>query len=283
MAADASDAELLTEGLTEEIDLGDRKQTWTYPSRHDCLTCHTANAGFVLGVNTRQLNGAPNHPDASTADNLLREWNARVCFGRRSATTTFRGLDRLVAISDSTATPEHRVRSYLDSNCAQCHRPGGSRTEFDARFDTPLDQQKLVNGRVMSSNMGIDGTKLIVPGDPDRSMIYLRMKRRQDAFNMPPLATHLVDRAAVAVAGDMDSGSGGGTGRPDSAAAPAVVPGRFDKVTALLQQHVDRSQVAGAVALVLQRGKPVFRRRSDWPTRRSIGRWPTTPSSGSPR
>ena len=28
-----SDAELLTEGLTEEIDLGDRKQTWTYPSR----------------------------------------------------------------------------------------------------------------------------------------------------------------------------------------------------------------------------------------------------------
>ncbi len=88
--ADASDAELLTDGLTEEIDLGDRKLTWTYPSRNDCLTCHTANAGFVLGVNTRQLNHPADPLAATTADNLLREWNRRVCFGRRSATTTFR-------------------------------------------------------------------------------------------------------------------------------------------------------------------------------------------------
>ena len=73
--ADGSDAELLTEGLTEEIDLGDRKLTWTYPSRNDCLTCHTANAGFVLGVNTRQLNHPAGHPDAKIDDNLLRAWN----------------------------------------------------------------------------------------------------------------------------------------------------------------------------------------------------------------
>ena len=36
------------------------------------------------------------------------------------------------------------------------------------------------------------------------------------------------------------------------------LPGRFDKVATLLQHHVDRKQVAGAVALVLHRGKPVF-------------------------
>jgi hypothetical protein len=47
--------------------------------------------------------------------------------------------------------------------------------------------------------MGIDGPKLNVPGDPDKSMLYLRMKRRQDAFNMPPLASHVADPAAVAV------------------------------------------------------------------------------------
>ena len=196
--ADGSDAELLTEGLTEEIDLGNRKQIWTYPRRNDCLTCHTANAGFVLGVNTRQLNHPQGSPAANAADILLRAWNRAGLFQPAIRNEDVSRLDRLVAVNDSTATLEHRVRSYLDSNCAQCHRPGGSRAEFDAQFHTPLDRQGLVNGRVMSSNMGIDGTKLIVPGDPNRSMLYLRMNRRQDAFNMPPLATHLVDATAAA-------------------------------------------------------------------------------------
>ena len=89
--ADGSDAELLAEGLTEEIDLGDRKLTWTYPRRKDCLTCHTANAGFVLGVNTRQLNH-PSGPSAANAvDNLLGSLEpSRLCFSPRFLTKIFR-------------------------------------------------------------------------------------------------------------------------------------------------------------------------------------------------
>ena len=41
--------------------------------------------------------------------------------------------------------------------------------------------------------------KVAMPGDPSKSMLYLRMNRRQDVFNMPPLATNLVDAEAVSV------------------------------------------------------------------------------------
>ncbi len=45
--------------------------------------------------------------------------------------------------------------SYLDANCSQCHRPGGTVAYFDARFDTPLEQQSLVDGKVLIDE-GID-------------------------------------------------------------------------------------------------------------------------------
>ncbi len=59
-----------------------------------------------------------------------------------------------------------------------------------------------MNASVTSSDLDVSGSKLVVPGDPDRSMVYLRMKRREDVFNMPPLASHLVDAAAVEAVAD---------------------------------------------------------------------------------
>jgi mono/diheme cytochrome c family protein len=106
--------------------------------------------------------------------------------------------DRLAGLSDQAASPEHRVRSYLDANCAQCHRPGGARGLFDARFETPLARQNLVNGPVAAADLGFPGAKLVVPGDAVRSVLYQRMIRRHDVYAMPPLASNEVDGQAVA-------------------------------------------------------------------------------------
>ncbi len=77
--ADGSDADLLAGSETETISIKSatgevRQQTWYYPSRQDCLTCHTANAGGVLGVKTRQLNRSFTYP-SGVNDNELRAWN----------------------------------------------------------------------------------------------------------------------------------------------------------------------------------------------------------------
>ncbi|PWU16410.1 MAG: hypothetical protein C5B50_13625, partial [Verrucomicrobia bacterium] len=57
---DNTDADLLYSNLTEKITIrtltGVRTQSWYYPSRDDCRTCHTPRAGGVLGPKTRQLN-----------------------------------------------------------------------------------------------------------------------------------------------------------------------------------------------------------------------------------
>jgi hypothetical protein len=53
------------------------------------------------------------------------------------------GFLKSASLSDSSASREVRVRSYLDANCAHCHRPGGVPALFDARFSTPLSAQNL--------------------------------------------------------------------------------------------------------------------------------------------
>src|SRR5688572_7183436 len=50
-------------GRTEEFTIrdpaapgGSRKQSWYYPSRADCMVCHSRAASYVLGLNTIQMN-----------------------------------------------------------------------------------------------------------------------------------------------------------------------------------------------------------------------------------
>jgi uncharacterized repeat protein (TIGR03806 family) len=199
---DGSDADLLPAGLGEDIPVrtarGSRLLHWNYPSRHDCLVCHTPVAGFVLGVTTRQLNGPLTYSRTGVTDNQLRTWRHLGLFANPPNEKAIPHLRRLVPVTDQAAPLEQRVRSYLDSNCAQCHRPGGARAEFDARLDTPLQLQKLIGGPLIGADLGVPGARVVTPGAPERSMIYLRMSRRQGVFNMPPLATNVVDADAVA-------------------------------------------------------------------------------------
>jgi glucose/arabinose dehydrogenase/mono/diheme cytochrome c family protein len=46
------------------------KQTWHYPSRTECMVCHTRASNFVLGTTTAQLNR--DHDYGTTKDNQLR-------------------------------------------------------------------------------------------------------------------------------------------------------------------------------------------------------------------
>jgi len=198
--ADNSDADLVTTGITEPIEImtatGTRTQNWFYPGRQDCLTCHTPASGGVLGLNTRQLNGSFKYANGVTGNQLHTLGHLGIFDAAFDDRKIF-FYPHLVNITNTADAPSVRVRSYLDANCSMCHQPGGAGAFFDARFSTPLVKQNLINGPV-ANQLGIAGAKVIVPGDTNKSILLHRISITGEG-QMPPIARNLVDAKAVAI------------------------------------------------------------------------------------
>lgn len=202
------------DGLDQALSIttasGTRAQTWHYPSRSQCLQCHTQNAGFVLGPKTRQLNGTYAYPGANS-DNQLRTWNYLRMFVTDIGEGSIATLTKLVTVDDSSASLEKRARSYLDANCAPCHRPGGSPAAWDARFDTELEAQQIINGG-LTNNLGIAASRVVVPQDTSLSAMHVRLTSSSAGVQMPPLARNVVDMAAMATIAQWISSLPNGSG-----------------------------------------------------------------------
>lgn len=200
---DHSDADLIDEAQSEAftVTLADgistRTQTWHYPGRAECLSCHNDNAHWVLGVKTRQQNGPCSDPAFPTS-NQLRTWSAIGMFDDPPLEAELPNLARTVPIDHPTASIEHQARSWIDANCAHCHRPGGVQAFFDATYDTPLHQQRIVDGNV-GTDLGIANARVIARGSLSRSLLHLRDNSLDPAIKMPPLAKDRVDEPAMAV------------------------------------------------------------------------------------
>jgi uncharacterized repeat protein (TIGR03806 family) len=203
--ADNSDADLLADSLLEELTVRTatgttRKQTWYYPSQTDCIRCHTPAAGYVLGAKTRQLNGELIYAATGSSDNQLRTWSHLHMFDAPPDEAKLASLDRMVPLTDHSAPLEARVRSYIDANCAQCHRPGGVHALWDARYDTLLAGASILNAASLN-RIGIAGAKIVKPGDVAHSVLLGRVDTLDPANRMPPVARNRIDSTAVEAIG----------------------------------------------------------------------------------
>jgi hypothetical protein len=201
---DNSDADLILTGSNEDILVtnaaGVSTRTWYYSSLSDCLTCHTPLAGYVLGVNTRQLNGDFAYPATGITDNQIRTLNRLGLFSPAINEKSIADYPKLSSLANSGVSLGERARSYLDANCSQCHRPGGV-GNFDARYDTPLQKQHIVNFPA-SFSLGFDNACIVASKDASRSVLWRRISTNNPTIKMPPLAHNQIDNEAVKLFGD---------------------------------------------------------------------------------
>ena len=147
---------------------------YLYPSRAQCNMCHTPAAGPVLGFRTRQLNRDYAYPGGGTA-NQIESLSVAGFIDPALTETSLATVLTSPAHDNPAVTDEAWVRSYLDSNCAHCHQPGGSsRAAWDARLTTQLPNQGILCGPVIDG-LGAPAPAVIKPGSIENSVMLLRM------------------------------------------------------------------------------------------------------------
>ncbi|HEX5786870.1 MAG TPA: hypothetical protein VFY03_01725 [Woeseiaceae bacterium] len=175
------------------------------PSRDDCLACHEGGATPVIGVSALQLSPDrdPNVPHAEAprpGDVDLAVLNeSGLLAGLPGAL-----LDTPPKIAAVSAT-ERSALGYLHANCGHCHNAAGPLGLLDLvlaqRVDAAASRAEVLASIVeRPSDFETAGAATrVTPGNPQASVLALRMHTRNPLAQMPPLGTSIADVEGAAL------------------------------------------------------------------------------------
>jgi hypothetical protein len=175
---DGRDAYAAPDGLRDAL-----STSHDVPSSEDCFKCHRGAADILIGVAALQAT-------AASIDTWLAE--GRLTHG----VPTMRDPpgDR----------PTRELLGYIHANCGHCHndrhplaREEPLRLELPLGIARPEDTPLYRTSICVDSLHQLEGTtKVVLPGDPQGSELFLRMQLRGDV-QMPPLAAERPDDDAL--------------------------------------------------------------------------------------
>jgi uncharacterized repeat protein (TIGR03806 family) len=195
------------------FDTGKRTVHWYFPSRQDCLKCHNDVAGGTLGPENAQMYrtvaGHAKDQLAEFQDQKLFDGPVTAPSASQVLVTPYPGQ---LGSPPASATLEQKARSYLQANCAHCHRPNEGFVmspfpNFDLRYATASKDMKICNAPVAKGMVpGSNSMTILVPGKPMDSIMWLRMNAPYvdtgTMVRMPQIASHVVDADGVKLIGD---------------------------------------------------------------------------------
>lgn len=201
--ADQSDAELKIAGAKVDVATVDQQGaalafTYSVPNKNQCKACHSVSDELVpLGPKARNLNHE--FPYADGPENQLAHWSRiGLLSGAPGADTVPRSPDW----RDAAQPIDARARTWLDVNCAHCHRREGpaSNSGLFLTYGEPTGPALGIGKRPVAAGKGSGGRAFdIAPGEPDQSILLYRVESVEPGVMMPELGRHLADPDGVAL------------------------------------------------------------------------------------
>ncbi|MFN0184601.1 MAG: PQQ-dependent sugar dehydrogenase [Aquabacterium sp.] len=174
-------------------------QLWSYPSRGQCLQCHTSAAGFSLGLENQQVNRQYTYAQTGIKAHQLTTLSA-LSIAMLTPPITKPATLPVLANPTGTGSVNDRARAYLHVNCSMCHRPGGATpVALNLLVTTPLASTNTCDVTPTKGTLGLTNARIVAPGAPDRSVLLARLNTRDPLVQMPPIGSHVIDTGAVSL------------------------------------------------------------------------------------
>ncbi len=218
---DQTDAELVPpNGESTQFEVADngypggkRQHQWRFSSRLECMRCHNEWAQSTLAFSIAQINRE--HRYGAVVANQVRTLrhigvlrNIDQAVDLQAPIRTIRPhrpaelLPALVDPYDESADLYLRGRSYLHANCAHCHREhGGGAARIHVDYEKPLNRTEALGTRPTQGAFGVRQAEILAPGDPLRSIMYLRMAKTGPG-HMPHIGSKLIDSRGLSLMHD---------------------------------------------------------------------------------
>lgn len=165
------------------------------PNEAQCIVCHKTknyvDGAYVqknipIGIKPQNLNKDLNY--GSETKNQLTKWIQLGIlennFSLPSAENT------VVNYNDASKPLDKRARAYFDINCAHCHSENGHCDYRPMRFAFSETLNNLTNMGVCVDTQDMQNfepalSKIVTPGNINRSMLYHRLNTVDESYMMP--------------------------------------------------------------------------------------------------
>ena len=178
-----------------------REITYKIPSHTECATCHKLNAtgeeggerSLPIGVKPQNLNTVYNYGNYSR--NQLLQWKVQGYLDNTLPALT--SIYSTVDYNDTSKSLELRARSYIDANCAHCHRTGGHCDYVPQRFN--FSNTDLYSfGVCLTSLFSIPNYPYVInAGDADHSELVYRINTNEGSEMMPLIGRSIIHEEGV--------------------------------------------------------------------------------------
>jgi putative heme-binding domain-containing protein len=184
---------------------GRRVQRWTFISRVQCLSCHSPWAQHALAFQPLQLHRAievqgrlVNQLQWLEEQGVYRRVDSRGQPLPPFTPDTLAEMPRLPRQDDPSVAATQQARAYLHVNCSHCHRfNGGGAGSFELLWKLSDRDLQVLDALPRQGTFDIPEARLVAPGQPYRSLLYLRMAK-QGRGRMPHLGSESVDEQGLA-------------------------------------------------------------------------------------